>query len=275
MQLRHTFIAVAIATSLIGCSSLKQDHTIDWSAAQLYQAGKSELQDGSYSSAEDYYTKLLSRFPYGRLAQQSLLDLAYVQYKSGESEKAIATLEDFIRTYPQHPYIDYALYMKGVVEYERNVSFFNRLVPTNLSQTDPEALKKAFNDFDYLVTHYPKSEYSEDAKYRMVYIRNLLGEHYLEVADYYLRRGAYVSAVNRAKQVLQEYEQTPSAPYALAILSRAYKEMGEQTLSADAQRVLQQNFPEKLQNQEIQQILTGKIHRQRSFLERVMAEPKI
>lgn len=274
-RLSSWFFAAAAAGLLAGCSSIKQDRTAGWSASQLYNAGKEEMQGGAYSSAEDYYTKLLSRFPYGKLAQQSQLDLAYVYYKSGEPDKAMAALDEFIRTYPQHPYIDYALYMKGVVEYERNVSLFDRLVPTNLAQTDPEALKQAFADFSILVERFPKSEYAEDARYRMVYIRNLLGQHMLEAANYYLRHGSYIASAARAKQVLEEYEQTPSAPYALAIMSRSYRMLGKDKLADDALRVLQQNFPEKMQDKEIQDLLNGDVSKQPSFLSRLRAVPKV
>lgn len=274
-RLQHILFGTALAVAVSACSSLKQDHTLGWSAAQLYKAGKEELNDGSYSSAEEYYTKLLSRFPYGKLAQQSQLDLAYAYYKSGEPEKALAQIDDFLRTYPQHPYADYALFMKGVVEYEQNISLFSRLIPTNLSQTDPEQLKKAFDDFNLLVQRYPKSEYAEDARYRMVYIRNLLGEHSLEIANYYLRQGAYVSAIARAKQVLEKYEQSPSAPYALAIMIRAYQEAGEQKLANDARRVFEQNYANMKQDKEIEEILHGDVSKQRTFWQRLHAQPKV
>lgn len=274
MRLWHISLTLAFCVALAGCSVLKQDHTEGWSASQLYNAAKEEKASSSYSSAADYYTKLLSRFPYGTLAQQSLLDLAYVQYKSGEADKANASLDEFIKTYPRHPYIDYALYMKGVVEYERNVSFFDRIIPTNISQTDPQLLKNAFDNFKKVVDNYPNSEYAEDAKYRMVYIRNLLGEHYLSVATYYLRHGSYISAANRAKQVIDQYQQTPSAPYALATMIRAYKELGETQLADDAMRVFNLNYANMLTDPEIAQTLNGNIRNQPTLLERIRAKPK-
>lgn len=275
MRVRH-FLLLSIASAvLLGCSSLKQDHTIGWSANQLYEAARAERDGGSYSTATSYYNKLLARFPYGALAQQSTLDLAYVHYKDGSPEEAIKLLNEFLRTYPQHPYADYALFLRGVVEYERNISLFDRLMPTSLSQTDPEALKTAFNTFAELVAKYPQSEYTEDAQARMLYIHNLLGEHTLEVGNFYLRHGTYLAAINRYKQVLEEYEQSPSAPYALAAMSRAYRELGETTLAQDAERVLQLNFADKLQDKEIQQYLQGNIHKQPSFLQRFNAKPKI
>ena len=245
---------LVLAIFLTACS-LKQDHTTGWSAAQLYEAGKSNMEGGGLQASEDYYNKLLARYPYGRIAQQAMLDLAYVQYKNAERDKALKTLEEFIRTYPQHPYMDYALFLKGVVEYEHDVSIFDRIMPTNLAQTDAEMMKQAFNTFATLVQNYPNSKYAEDAKYRMVFIRNLIGEHILEV--------------------LAEFEQTPSAPYALAILVRSYKEMGEEKLASDALRVLQQNFPNMMQDKEIKTYLSGNIKKQRSFKEQVMMKPKI
>lgn len=266
--------SLAMILFLAGCSGLKQDHTIDWSANRLFNAAKEEMTGGSYTSAIDYYTKFLSRYPYGVLAQQSMLDLAYVYYKDGDQDKAIAELDDFIRTYPAHPYIDYALYMKGVVEYEKDVSIFDRFVPTNMSETDPQALVDAFNSFAKVVREHPKSQYADDARQRMIYIRNLLGEHSLNIADFYLRQGAYVASVSRAKQILEQYETTPSAPYALAIMVRAYKEMGEDKLSSDSLRVLQQNFPTLMNDKEIQFYLNGKINTSKGIFQRYKSKPK-
>lgn len=275
MRVRYFILLGTASAILFGCSSLKQDRTIGWSANQLYEAAKAEREGGSYTAAVDYYDKLLARFPYGSLAQQSILDIAYVHYKNSEPDKAIEKLNEFLHTYPQHPYADYALFLRGVVEYERNVSFFDRLMPTNLSQTDPEALKTAFNTFAEVADKYPQSEYAEDARARMVFIHNLLGEHTLEVANYYLRRGTYIAAINRYKQVLEEYEQSQSAPYALAAMSRAYREIGETALAQDAEAVLRLNFADKLQDKEIRHYLNGDIHKQPSFWQRINAKPKI
>ena len=269
----HCFLGVV--TLLSGCSGLQQDRTINWSASKLYQAAKADMNGGRYTGAINYYSKFLSRYPYGRLAQQSMLDLAYSYYRSDESDKALAQLDQFIHIYPRHPYIDYALYMKGVVEYEKNVSFFDRFMPTNLAQTDPQASRKAFLAFAKLVREHPNSEYAADARYRMVFLRNILGEHELSVADYYLRNGSYVAAVARAKSVLENYQSTPSAPYALAIMVRGYRELNEEILSQDAMRVLQANFADRLNDAEIRRYLNGDIAKQRSLWERYNAKPKI
>lgn len=266
---------LGVVMFLSGCSALQQDHTINWSAEKLYQAAKSDMTGGRYTAAIGYYNKFLSRYPYGVLAQQSMLDLAYSYYRSEESDKALDQLDRFIHIYPRHPYIDYALYMKGVIEYEKNVSFFDRFMPTNLSQTDPQALRKAFLAFATLVKEHPASEYAEDARYRMVFLRNILGEHELSVANYYLGSGAYLAAVARAKSVLENYQSTPSAPYALAIMVRGYKELNEDVLSQDALRVLQTNFADQLNDPEIRHYLSGKLSRKRSLWARYKAKPKI
>ena len=232
------------------------------------------MKDGAYSSASKHYTKLLARYPFGQIAQQATLDLAYSYYRDGETEKAQAEIENFIRTYPQHPYIDYAYYMRGVFAYEKDVSIFDRLNPINLAQTDPQPLKQAFNYFDELVRRFPQSEYAEDGRYRMLFIKNLLGQHELEIADYYMRKGAYIAAVNRAKGVLEQYEQTPSTPYALALMTRAYRELGEQQLSQDTYRVLELNFAGKLQEAEIQHYLTGDISKKLSLWQIIRSKPK-
>lgn len=259
MQYMQKILGCSILCILVACSSFEQDVTINWSANKLYQTAKADLDSGGYHSAIKNYTKLLSRYPFGPLAQQSELDLAYAYYRDGEGEKAQAEIENFIRTYPQHPYIDYAFYMRGVIAYEKDVSVFDRLNPANLAQTDAQPLYRAFSYFQELINRYPKSEYAEDARYRMLFIKNLLGQHQLEIANYYLRQGAYIAAIDRAGNVLENYEQTPSVPYALALMVRAYQEINKPQLSQDSYRILSSNFPNKLEESEIQHYLKGDI----------------
>lgn len=273
-RMQKILLSLGLLGGLSACSSWEQDETLNWSAEKLYQTAKAEMKDGAYSSASKHYTKLLARYPFGQIAQQATLDLAYSYYRDGETEKAQAEIENFIRTYPQHPYIDYAYYMRGVFAYEKDVSIFDRLNPINLAQTDPQPLKQAFDYFDELVRRFPQSEYAEDARYRMLFIKNLLGQHELEIADYYMRKGAYIAAVNRAKGVLEQYEQTPSTPYALALMTRAYRELGEQQLSQDTYRVLELNFAGKLQEAEIQHYLSGDISKKLSLWQIIRSKPK-
>ncbi len=274
-RLCKVVILICLSGSLVACSTVKQDPTSDWSADQLFQAAKTSLNAGSYKTAGDYYTKLLARYPFGQLAQQSMLDLAYAYYRDGEAEKAQVEIDNFIRTYPQHPYIDYAYYMRGVVAYEKDVSIYDRLNPINLAQTDAKSLQVAFNAFDELVRRFPDSEYSEDARYRMLYLKNLMAQHELEIASYYMRKGAYIAAVNRAKIVLERFEQSPSTPYALAIMTRAYQELNQSVLAQNTRRVLELNFASQLNDPEIQNILNEDITKKRNLWDMLTAKPKI
>ncbi|UJF24162.1 outer membrane protein assembly factor BamD [Suttonella sp. R2A3] len=275
MQRTRIVLSLTLAGLLTACSSLQQDKTLNWSADQLYREAKAEMDGGNYSTAANYHTKLLSRYPYGKLAQQSMLDLAFSYYRDGEGEKAEKAYDNFIRTYPNHPYIDYAYYMKGVVVYEKDVNIFSKLNPINLTQIDPSKLQRAFDNFSYLVETYPKSEYSEDARYRMLFLKNLMAQHELEIADYYMRRGSYVAAANRAKNVVTRYDGAPSVPYALALMSRAYQELAQPQLQNDALRVLKMNFASMMNDQEIQHYLNGDISKKQSLWDLLFAEPKI
>ena len=275
MQRASIVLGLAAFGMLAGCSLGVQDRTVDWSADQLYREAKSEMNSGNYSTASDYQTKLLARYPYGSLAQQALLDLAYTYYRDGENDKAAATYDTFIRTYPSHPYIDYAYYMKGVVTYEKDVNLLSRLNPTNLAQTDPKVLQQAFDDFRLVVDKFPDSEYAEDARFRMLFLKNLLAQHQLEVADYYMRRGAYLAAANRGRNVITQFDGAPSVPYALALMTRAYQELGEAQLSSDSERILKLNFARKMNDPEIQHYLSGDISKKKNLWEIISSEPKI
>ncbi len=268
-------LIAALALLMLGCSSKPSDKTIGWSAQRLFEEAREEQKEGNYSTARDYYGKLLARYPHGTLAQQSALDLVYSYFKDGESEKALKELDSFMKTYPRHPQIDYAYYMKGVINYERNTTLLKRLSPLNQAQTDPNMLKRAFDAFKELLEKFPRSQYAEDAQQRMVYLRNLLGQHELEIAEHYLREGAYVAAIGRAQVVVTDYQNTPSTPYALALMSRAYGELGDDVRRRDNLELLRRNFPKMLNEVEIRELLSGDIKRKDSLLSILTAKPKI
>ena len=228
-----------------GCSSLGKevDVTKDWSAQRLYSAAKSARNDGDYEAAIGYYQKLESRFPFGRYAQQAQLEVAYAYYKFDEPASAIAAADRFLRLHPRHPHADYAYYIKGLTNFNQGKGLIDRYVPTDDSQRDPGAARDSFNDFRDLVTQFPDSKYAEDARQRMLYLRNNLAKHELHVANYYMRRGAYLAAANRAKYVIENYQQSPSIPDALITMVKAYKIMQLDELASDALRVLKHNYP--------------------------------
>ncbi len=176
--MRAAFIMILIAVGLSGCGIIgkEYDETEGWSASELYNKAAGELDSGSYERAIELYQKLETRYPFGRYAMQGQLDIAYAYYRSDEPEQAIAAADRFIKLYPQNPYVDYAYYMKGIVNYNRSVGFIDRFVPTDASQRDPGAALDAFQDFAVLVEKFPDSKYTPDARQRMLYLRNNLAE---------------------------------------------------------------------------------------------------
>ena len=237
-----------LLTALIatGCSFLGKDDddpTQDWTVEKLYEEAKNALDSGSYNRAVEYYEFLETRFPFGVYGQQSLLDLAFVYYKLEKFEESLSTCDRFIRLYPQSVQVDYAYYLRGLVNFNKGKGLTDRFLPIDLSQRDSTAALQAFQDFAELVERYPESQYLDDARKRMTYLRNLLAEHEVHVADYYMRRGAFVAAANRARYVVENYERTPSVPEALVIMAKSYKVLEMDKLSEDAVRVLELNYP--------------------------------
>ena len=235
--------ALLLAVALAGCGIFGKeiDRTEDWSAAKLYEEASSELDSSNYAKAIEYYEKLEARYPFGRYAMQSQLDVAYAHYRADEPEAAIAAADRFIKLYPQNPYVDSAYYLKGLVNYNRSVGFLDRYIPTDPSQRDPGSALDAFVDFSVLVDRFPESRYAEDARQRMLYLRNNLAKHEVNVARYYMRRGAYLAAANRASYVIERFQRTSAVESALEVLIDAYTALGKSGLAADAQRVLDVN----------------------------------
>jgi outer membrane protein assembly factor BamD len=247
-RMRHslriiTFAIVAAALAGCGVFGEKPDITRDWTVQRLYGEAKAALTSGDYETAIDYYEKLESRYPFGRYAQQSQIDVAYAYWKNEEPASAIAAADRFIKLHPRHPNVDYAYYLKGLVNFEQGSSFMDRIIPRDMSQRDPGAVRESFDAFAELVRLFPDSGYVEDAKQRMIYLKNLLAQHEVHVADYYMRRGAYVAAANRARYVVENFQRTPAVPDALVIMAKVYRLMDLDDLSTDAMRVLELNYP--------------------------------
>ncbi len=238
-QLLRSLIAVLL---LAGCAMPEQiDKTKDWSASQFYSEAKSARDDGDYEQAIKYYEGLEARYPFGRYAVQAKLDVIYVHYKDSEPDTAIAAADRFIKLHPKNPYVDYAYYLKGLANYNRNQSFTSRLLPTDRSQRDAGAALNAFNDFTELVRRFPESKYAADARQRMLFLRNNLAKYQIHVARYYMERGAYLAAANRANRVVTNFQRTDAVKDALEIMAAAYTELGMTDLANDAKRVLALN----------------------------------
>lgn len=263
-------LLISLFFFILGCSSLEEDETLTWSVQKLYNEAKANLNSGNLKTSKSYYNKLLARFPFGRYAQQSSLDLIQLEYKDKEYDAAVAQADKFIQLYPRSPYTDYARYMKGVVAYSRDVTIIDKIVPTNIAQSDQSMMRKAYEEFAELSANNPSGEYSEDAKMRMVFLRNVSAEHEIYVAEYYMRRGAFLAAANRGQYVVKHFSQTPAVALGLAVMVRSYKEMKMPKLAADAQRVLDANFPNvAAENPRLNYILNGNVRKKQGFLDRI------
>ena len=208
---------------------------------EIYSQAKEELNDGNYDAAVKLYETLQSRYPYGRYAQQALMEMAYAHYRQGEPELAISAAERFIKQYPNNPHVDYAYYVKGLANFNGEISLLGSLGGQDPTERDPKAAQDSFAAFKDLVTRFPNSKYAPDSRVRMQYLVNALAKYELHVARYYLRRGAHIAAANRAQGVLTQYPNSPSTREALEIMVQAYDAMGMTDLRDDAQRVLAKN----------------------------------
>ncbi len=246
LKTKPALLMMALVYALVtGCSWFGEeaDLTKDWSEVRLYSAAKERLENKDYEQAIGYYEKLESRYPFGPYSQQAQLDMTYAYYKQDEPASAIAAADRFIKLHPRHPNVDYAYYIKGLANYLKTGGFVSRLVSKDYSKRDTGAAQEAFRDFSELVRRFPNSKYAEDAAQRMLFLKNTLAMHEVHVANYYLGRGAYVAAANRARYVVENYQRTPAMPDALVILAKSYKVMQLPELSEDAVRVLELNFP--------------------------------
>ena len=191
-----------------------------------------------------YFEKLEARYPYGRYAEQAQIEIAYAQWKDGNRASAIAAADRFIKLYPNHPNVDYAYYLKGLVNFNENTGLLSGLANPDMSERDPKGTRDAFAAFKDLVTRFPNSKYAEDAAARMRYLVNLLASHEVHVARWYMKRGAYVAAANRAQYAIKEYPRTPATEEAIFILIKAYDALGLNDLRDAADRVMHVNFPD-------------------------------
>ncbi len=240
----HTpIIAALFALLLLGGCASKQSQVDLNDPDALYERGKASLDNGYYETAIRHYQELSTRFPFGDQAQQAQLDTAYAYYRLNQPESAIATAEQFIKTYPRHPHIDYAYYLRGVANFGQTRGALDDWLRIDSARRDPRSALDSFRYFSELVTRYPDSPYAADAVQRMVHLRHYLARHEMHVADYYLRREAWVAAANRARHVIETYPGAPAVRDALAVMARAYERLGLDDLAATARRVLETNFP--------------------------------
>ena len=231
----------ALLLALGGCSGNKTRDLIG-NADKLYDAAKRAADNGNYRDAITYYEQLEARFPFSNPARQGQLDLMYAYYRNREPESAIDQADQFIRENPAHPRVDYAYYIKGLTQFERNPNFLERWFNADLTERPPIDARKSFQAFQTLLQRFPNSEYAADSRQRMIFLRNRLASYEVYVADYYLKRGAYVGAINRAKYAIENYDGAPQIRRALEIMSASYSALGMRDLAAESQKVLKENF---------------------------------
>jgi outer membrane protein assembly factor BamD len=242
---------IVVSVSACGLFDKEEDVTRNWSAQRLYSTGKTEFEGGNWPTAIEFYEKLETRYPFNPFTMQAQLETAYAYYKVSEPASSVAAADRFIKLYPQHPSVDYAYYIKGLAQFDQGRGFLDRLSQLDPSQRDPGAALESFEDFSELVRRFPNSRYAKDARTRMLFLRNNLAKHEVHVANYYMRRNAFVAAANRAKYVIENYDRSPAVPEALVIMAKAYRILGLENLSEDAVRVLELNYPDHPGLQEV------------------------
>ena len=238
--------AVGLALALAGCGLLPevQDKTAGYTADQLYNIAHGALAEGNYTQAIKMFEALESRFPYGRYAQQAILESAYANYRAGETAAAVAQADRFIRTFPNHPNVDYAYYLKGLVYFREDQGLIGYVYELDLSEREPKSMRESYAAFRELITKFPDSRYAPDSADRMRYLTNSLALYEVKVARYYFNRGAYIAAVNRAQVAITTYPRTPANEEALEVLVQSYDKLELPRLRDDAERVLKQTFPQ-------------------------------
>lgn len=243
-MLRLPAVLGAVCLVAAGCSTTPTpDKTANWSPNRIYAEAKDEANSGAYEKAVPLYEKLEGRAAGTPLAQQAQIDKAYAQYKGGEQAQATATLDRFIKLHPASPALDYAFYLKGLVNFNDNLGIFSFISRQDLSERDQKAAKESFESFRELVSRFPESRYSPDARLRMTYIVNSLAQSEVNVARYYYSRGAYVAAINRAQTAITDYRDVPALEEATYVLLRSYDALGMVTLRDDTRRIMEKTYP--------------------------------
>ncbi|MBS1269085.1 MAG: Outer membrane protein assembly factor BamD [Gammaproteobacteria bacterium] len=236
------------AVLLAGCgitSLFKDSDKDDYTAEQYYQEAKELLEDDKYSKAIDLYRELESTYPFGSYTEQAQLEVIYAYYKNDNPDAALAAADRFIRLHPTHPNVDYAYYIEGLVNFTVDNSLLETLTKGESSpDRDPRSTRESYNAFEELLSRFPESRYAVDARQRMGVLHNALAMHEVHVADFYMRREAYVAVVNRGKYILNEYPGTAAIEHALGLMMLAYNKVGLDDLSEDSRRVLTLNFPD-------------------------------
>jgi outer membrane protein assembly factor BamD len=247
--LRGLLLALLAACLLAGCGSSntgnkEYDETNGWSAQRIYTEAREEMNGGGWDRAIKLLEVLEAKYPFGRFAQQAQMDIAYSYWKQGDLASALAACDRFIKLYPNHANLDYVYYLRGLVNFNEDLGILGKVSRQDPTERDNKAARESFDTFKELITRFPDSKYTPDARLRLQYLVYALGQYEIHVARFYMKRGAYLAAANRAQNVITTYPNTPAQEEALFILYKAYDAMGMKDLSTDAKRVLDKNYPD-------------------------------
>jgi outer membrane protein assembly factor BamD len=235
-------LLIVALTATAGCAALRRDKTDPSDTARvLFERSNRQVQNGNFGTAIAGFEALTAVYPFSQEARQAQLTLMYAYWRNDQPDAAVIAADRFILENPTHPRVDYALYIKGLARFPRGRGPLERLFRADPDQRPPGQMLESFNTFAQLLQQHPNSEYVEDARQRMIYLRNRLAAHEIVVADFYLRRHAHVAAINRSRYVLENYQETPSVIPALEIMARAYDQLGMSELAEDTRKVLAAN----------------------------------
>ena len=243
MKRSRVLLIAIFGLALAACANNDEQRTEVQNITEAYEKAQESIARGNFRRGIQIFEAIQARYPFSDLSRQIQLELMYAYYKSGQTEQAVDASETFMRENPIHPQVDYALYIQGLCYFDDDPGMLDRLFRTDTTNRPPKELERAYVSFRRLVERFPASEYAPDAEQRMLYIKNRLADYENHVADYYLRRGAYVAALNRAKAALEQFNGAAGNAKSLQIMAEAYENLGMADLAADTQRVLAENFP--------------------------------
>ncbi|MDJ0778310.1 MAG: outer membrane protein assembly factor BamD [Gammaproteobacteria bacterium] len=240
------FIVLILSAGLLACGPEKEiDPTIDWTVDEFYRRAKAELAAGNYLTAIEYYETLESRFPFGNYATQAQIDVAYAYFKFDEPDSAVTAIDRFIKLHPRHPSVDYAYYLKGLVNFERGGTALDFLSERDKATFDRQLILTAYNDFRLLLQRFPDSKYATDASKRMIYLRDQLARADYNAAAYYASRDAWVAVLGRTRFILANYQGSSVIRQALELQLQAYENLEMEELARDTRRILDLNYPDR------------------------------
>jgi outer membrane protein assembly factor BamD len=248
--MKHTvkliLILPLLTLLLSGCfweeETKRESITKGWSPKTFFEEAKEKISAGSLDKGVELYEQLQAAYPGSKYALQSKLEIAYALYKSEDYDQAIDRLNSYIKLYPDHFSTPYAYYLRGIISEAKSRSILDEYITDN-AQRDVDSVRDAFNYYLALIEKFPKTEYSEEAKSRLIILRNILSRHELFVAIFYTKKGANIAAINRSKYIIEKYPNTPSVPAALHLMAHNYDVISADMLAKDARRVLKKSYP--------------------------------